>query len=228
MDLELQEVAGLLNVPETVLLKWISEGKVPSYNINGSYRFNRQEIETWVMTEKVSNDPGLEELESLKPSSGSLRYNLFRALNNGDVFTDIDADNKQSLIRQTMKRLAPLLRLDADVLYELFMDRENLVSTAVGHGFAIPHARDFLMTGHRDAVAVVFLNTPIPYGALDGQPVHTLFFLLASDDKRHLALLSKIAHLASTPSLLAQLAKKPQKTELLEIIKDWETKLLHA
>ncbi|MCE5293740.1 MAG: PTS sugar transporter subunit IIA [Chlamydiales bacterium] len=224
MDLELQEVAGLLNVPENVLLKLVTDGKVPSYNINGSFRFNRQEIETWVMTEKGPND----ELESLKPSTGSLRYNLFRALNNGDVFTDIEADNKQSLIRQTMQRLAPSLKLDADVLYELFMDRENLVSTAVGSGFAIPHARDFLMAGHRDAVAVVFLNTPINYGALDGKPVHTLFFLLASDDKRHLALLSKIAHLSSSPAMLELLAKKPQKMELLEIIKDWETQLLHA
>ncbi len=228
MDLELQEVAGLLNVPENVLLKWVSDGKVPSYNINGSYRFNRQEIETWVMTEKVSHDTGIDELENSRSINGSLRYNLFRGLNNGDVFTDIKADSKQSLIHQTMQRLAPLLRLDADVLYELFMDRENLVSTAVGHGIAIPHARDFLMTGHRDAVAIVFLDTPIPYGALDGEPVHTLFFLLASDDKRHLALLSKIAHLASTPAMLQQFAKKPQKAQMLEIIKDWETKLLHA
>jgi PTS system nitrogen regulatory IIA component len=224
MDLELQEVAELLNVPQNVLLKLVSDGKVPSYNINGSYRFNRQEIENWVMTES----PSFDDQEAQKPSSGTLRYNLFRAINNGDVYSDLEADNKESLIRKVMQRLAPTLKLDADVLYELFMDRENLVSTAVGGGIAIPHARDFLMAGHRDAVAVVFLNNPIPYGALDGQPVHTLFFLLASDDKRHLALLSKIAHLASTPELIAQIARKPQKSEFLEIIKEWETKLLHA
>lgn len=228
MDLELQEVAGLLNVPETVLLKWVSEGKVPSYNINGAYRFNRQEIEAWVMTAKVNTQSDDEEQETARPSSGSLRFNLFRALNNGDVFTDIDADTKDAVIRSTMKHLAPQLKLDNEVLYELFMDRENLVPTAVGHGFAIPHARDFLMAGHRDVVTVVFLNRPIAYGALDGQPVHTLFFLLASDDKRHLALLSKIAHLASTPSMLEKLAKKPHKSELLDVIKEWETKLLHA
>jgi len=223
MDLELQEVAGLLNVPESVLLKWVTDGKVPSYNINGAYRFNRQEIEAWVLTQTH-----LEEQETAKPSSGSLRYNLFRALNNGEVFTDIEGDSKPAVIRATMKRLAPSLKLDAEVLYELFMDRESLVPTAVGAGFAIPHARDFLMSGHRDVVAVVFLNTPIPYGALDGQPVHTLFFLLASDDKRHLALLSKIAHLAANPSMLNALTKKPQKPELLEIVKEWETKLLFA
>ena len=222
MDLELQEVAGLLNVPENVLLKWVTDGKVPSYNINGNFRFNRQEIEAWVMTEQVSE---YSQECFLEPSSGSLRYNLFRALNNGDVFSDIDATTKQAVIRTSMQRLAPMLRLDADVLYELFMDRENLVSTAVGHGFAIPHARDFLMAGHRDAVAVVFLKQPIPYEALDGKPVHTLFFLLASDDKRHLALLSKIAHLITNPLMTQQLAKKPQKQELLELVKEWETKL---
>src|SRR5262249_8678832 len=119
MDLELEEVAGLLNVPETVLLKWVSEGKVPSYNINGAYRFNRQEVEAWVMTEKVCAHDD-EEQESARPSSGSLRFNLFRALNNGDVFTDIDADSKQAAIHSTMKRLAPFLKLDADVLFELF------------------------------------------------------------------------------------------------------------
>ncbi len=219
MDLELQEVAELLNVPENVLLKLVSDGKVPSYNINGSYRFNREEIESWVMADKGGH-------EGHKPSSGALRYNLFRALNNGDVYTDLECDSKEELIRETMQRLAPGLRLDPDVLFELFMERENLMSTAVGQGFAIPHARDFLMDGHRDAVAVVFLNKPINYGALDGKPVHTLFFLLASDDKKHLALLSKIAHLTSNNKLCLQLQQKPQKTELLEIIKDWETTLL--
>lgn len=228
MDLELQEVAGLLNVSESVLLKLVTEGIVPSYNINGAYRFNRQEIEAWVLTQKKSSQHPIDDQEQQKPSSGSLRYNLFRALNNGDVFTDIDGESKPAVIRATMKRLAPSLGLDAEVLYELFMERESLVSTAVGNGIAIPHARDFLMSGHRDAVAVVFLNQSIPYGALDGQPVHTLFFLLASDDKRHLALLSKIAHLASNPAMLKQLAQKPQKAEMLEIIKEWETKLLFA
>lgn len=225
MDLELQEVAGLLNVSETALLKLVSEGKVPSYNINGSFRFNRQEIETWVMSQKGTS---ADEKEASKPSSGSLRYNLFRALNNGDVFTDIEVDNKPAVIRAGAKRLAPTLRLDAEVLFELFMDRESLVPTAVGNGIAIPHARDFLVAGHRDVVAVAFLHRPIAYGALDGQPVHTLFFLLASDDKRHLALLSKIAHLASDKSMKEALAKRPHKAELLELIKDWETKLLQA
>lgn len=225
MDLELQEVAELLNVSDSQILKWTSEGKVPAYHINGSYRFNRQEIEAWVIGQK--HLPEDEDHEGHQ-RSGLLRYNLFRALNNGDVYSDIEASSKEAVIRTAMKKIAPTLHLDAEVLSEIFIDRENLVPTAVGNGFAIPHARDFLIHGHRDMVAVVYLSEPIAYGALDGLPVHTLFFLMAPDDKKHLALLSKIAHLVSTPSMVQTLQKKPQKQELLELVKAWETKLLSA
>lgn len=228
MDLELQEVAELLGVSEAQILKWIAEGKIPSYHINNRYRFNRQEIEAWVITQKnqLTEDDLLEDDKESFQRNGLLRYNLFRAINNGDVYNDLEADNKFSAIRSTMRRLAPTLRLDTEVLTEIFMDRENLVSTAVGNGFAIPHARDFLVHGHRDMVTVVYLKQPIAYGALDGLPVHTLFFLMASDDKKHLALLSKIAHLVSTPSMVEALLQTPSKEELLDIIKTWETTLL--
>ncbi len=228
MDLELQEVADLLNVPQNLLLNWAIEGKVPTYRMKESYRFNRQEIEAWVMSQqKLIQQEEAESKAETSKRSGLQRFNLFRALNNGDVFSDIDARTKEGVIGQTMKRIAPLLSLDPDVLTEIFMDREQLASTAVGAGFAIPHARDFLLHGHRDVVVVVYLPQPIDYEALDAQPVHTLFFLLASDDKKHLGLLSKIAHLASTPVMLELLRQKPGKSELLEVVKNWETALLH-
>lgn len=227
MDLELQEVAGLLQVSESELLKWAESGKVPAYFINDRFRFNRQEIEAWVIRQEqdMHQDMHDEGKASTQKPSGSLRFNLFRALNNGDVYSDIEGSNKFEIIRNTMRRLAPQLSLDADVLTELFMDRENLMSTAVGQGFAIPHARDFLLHDHRDVVAVVFLQKPINYDALDGEAVHTLFFLLASDDKRHLGLLSKIAHLTHSRTLKERLLQKPTKSELLEIIKELESKL---
>ncbi|HSX25884.1 MAG TPA: PTS sugar transporter subunit IIA, partial [Chlamydiales bacterium] len=63
------------------------------------------------------------------------------------------------------------------------------------------------------------------YGALDNQPVHTLFFLFACDDKRHLHLLAKLAHLSSKPENLTFLQTHPSKAELLEMIKNWEANI---
>jgi len=72
---------------------------------------------------------------------------------------------------------------------------------------------------------VAFPSEPIDFGALDGEPVHSLFFLFSSQDKRHLHLLAKIAHLSSYPPALELLRSKPSKEILLSFVKDWEAKL---
>ena len=68
------------------------------------------------------------------------------------------------------------LNLDADGISQLLLDREKLQPTSLNNGIGIPHTRDFLLNAHDDIVLVAYPEKPIPYGALDGQPVHTLFF----------------------------------------------------
>ena len=124
-----------------------------------------------------------------------------------------------------MKRFAADLNLDADVLSELLLDREHLQSTGLGNGIALPHTRDYLLNTHQDLVVVAFPTKPIMYGSLDGKPVHTLFFLFACDDKRHLHLLAKIAHLSNIPETIDLLQSKPRKEVLLEYVKNWEGRI---
>ena len=114
------------------------------------------------------------------------------------------------------------------MLIELLVDRENLMPTSLNCGIGAPHTHDFLLKDHHDAVAIVFPEKPINDGALDGKPVHTLFFLFACEDKRHLHLLAKIAHLSSQPETLAILSQKPSKEALLEYIKEWESNIQQA
>ena len=97
------------------------------------------------------------------------------------------------------------------------------MSTALSHGVAVPHTREFLLTGLFDAVAVVFPKEPLEWGALDGEKVHTLFFVFACDDKRHLNLLAKIAHFSSSEENLHFLRSRPNKALLLEEIKSFES-----
>ena len=124
-----------------------------------------------------------------------------------------------------MENIARDLNLDAEVITELLLDRERLMPTALSHGIAVPHTRDSLLQESFDVVAIVFPKNPIEYGALDGKPVHTMFFLFACDDKRHLHLLAKIAHFSSKPENVAFLRRHPTKAELLEKIKQWEINL---
>jgi PTS system nitrogen regulatory IIA component len=233
MDLKIKDVADLLNVSETTIRRWLTEGKIPAYRLNHQYRFDRTEIEDWVMKKKLGHSP--EEFlvkgnpktapaaENPATQAGIRQYSLFRALHKGAVVRDVTGQTKEEVIRNTMKSIASDLGLDAEVMSELILDRENLQPTGLGHGIAIPHTRDYLLeTGH-DIVAIAFPKKPLAYGALDGKPVHTLFFLFACEDKRHLHLLSKIAHLNRLPETMALLQSKPSKETLLEYIREWES-----
>ncbi len=240
MDLKIKDVADLLNVSESTIRRWISEGKIPSYRINQHYYFSRTEIENWVILHKL--DKTTDEIspftrrkeadaspltppQKLSAKGGSKQFGLFRAIHKGTVLHHIKGKSKEEVIRITMRKVAKLLHVDADVMAELLLDRENLMPTALNNGIAVPHTRDSLLNGHHDVVVVIFLDEPLEYGALDGQPVHTLFFLFACEDKRHLHLLAKIAHLSNQPHIREFFRTQPSKEKLLAFIKEWESRI---
>lgn len=227
MDLTIQDVAKLLNVPEKTINRLLSNGKIPAYLIQSEHRFNRSEIEDWVMKagrKKIQEDFVSPEEEEAGTKLGRGQFILYRSINQGDVLNDIPGEDKETVISAAVERIAKKLELDHQGLEALLLQRERLYPTALGHGIGIPHTRDFLLGAYRDVVVVVYPEKPISYGALDGEPVHTLFFLFACEDKRHLQLLSKIAHLSSFPATREFLLKKPSKQELLTFIRGFEAK----
>lgn len=241
MDLKIKDVAELLNVSETTIRRWLVDGKIPAYRLNHQYRFSRIEIENWVMSCKLKQEAGFSpfageqiyppldepiEQEALQ-RGGMQQFSLYRAIHKGEVLANIKGSTKEEVIRSAAHVIAPGLGLDADVVAELLLDREELMPTALNNGIAVPHTRDFLLQDPFDIIVVVFPEDPIEYGALDGKPVHTLFFLFSSSDKRHLHLLAKLAHLSSHESALEYLRSKPGKEELLEYIRDWESHIRH-
>lgn len=240
MDLKIKDVAELLNVSESTIRRWIADGKIPTYRINQHYYFSRTEIENWVIshkldktTEGVSPFTRRKEADALavstQPSTsttgGNKQFSLFRAIHKGDVLYHLNGETKEEIIRATMRKTAKLLQVDGEVMTDLLLDRENLMPTALNNGIAVPHTRDSLLPRHQDAIIVVFLEKPLEYGALDGQLVHTLFFLFACEDKRHLHLLAKIAHLSNQPHVRDFLQRQPSKDNLLSFIKEWESQI---
>jgi PTS system nitrogen regulatory IIA component len=235
MDLKIKDVAELLNVSEKTIRRWLADGKIPAYRLNAQYRFNRIEIENWVMACKLRNQPefltlaaeaeverkSIEQAE--EPRGGMQRFSLYRSVHKGGVFDDISGETKEAVIKNTVERISPTLGRDPEVLTELLLYRERLMPTALNHGIGLPHSRELVCDESNDVAVIVFPQRAIPYGALDGEPVHTLFFLFASGDKSHLHLLAKIANLASTQAARDFLSSRPSKIQALEYIRNWET-----
>ncbi|MGE3954229.1 MAG: PTS sugar transporter subunit IIA [Parachlamydiales bacterium] len=222
MDLKIADVAKLLHVSEEAIERLLKEEKIPSYRIQDEVRFNRSEVEAWMMEVQVDQEGNWILGSSAEPDKGMHKFSLYRALNKGEVYDGVAGGTKEVLIRAAVAQMAPKFKLDAEGISGLLLDRERLMPTALNHGIALPHTRDFLLDSFHDVVAVVYPAKPIEYGALDGQPVHTLFFLFACSDKRHLDLLSKVAHFCNEESHRQLLLTRPNRVELLARIREWE------
>lgn len=224
MDFNLKEVMNLLNVREATIHQWIKDGKLPAYQRQGEYFFSKEEIDNCLMSHKLDED--IRDFHSNEQEcSGNLQFALYRAIHRGDVLRDIEGSSKKEVIQQATQVIAQKLDLDSDTLFNMLIEREELMSTALGSGVAVPHTRDFLLNDHYDAVFVVYPKEPLDYEALDQEKVQVMFFLLACEDKRHLHLLSKIAHLSLDAQSLAFLNLLPDKRALLSYVRDWEGQL---
>lgn len=221
MDLKKNEVAELLNVSISTIERLVNEEKLPFYKLGGEIRFNRQEIEDWMMKTHLLSG-GLPFGEASDGKNLWQQFGLYRSIHRGEVISNLDASNKEDLIARAMQSASSKLGIDAEAVTGMLLEREKLMPTALGGGVAVPHTREFLLRGLHDAVIVVYPERPMEWGSLDGSPVHTLFFLFACDDRRHLNLLAKIAHLSSSHEVLHFLERKPEKRELLEFVKNWE------
>ncbi|SCA58960.1 hypothetical protein AB751O23_BN_00030 [Chlamydiales bacterium SCGC AB-751-O23] len=227
MDLGFNDVIELLNVSREKLETWIKEGKIPAYRVQDQYFFSREVIDNWLVQHNLEREP-FDWNTGEKENNGSLQFALFRAIHKGEVLHEVSATNKEDLIKAATKEIARKVDVEEEMLADLLIERERLMSTALGNGVAVPHTRDFLLSEHQDAVFIVFPKDPIDYASLDHKKVDVLFFLLACEDKRHLHLLSKIAHLSLVSESLDFFKSKPTKHEILKFVRNWEGQIKGA
>lgn len=109
-----------------------------------------------------------------------------------DVMVDVDASCKRDALNRMASHAADSLKLDRTSLLERLMEREQLGTTAIGHGIAIPHAK--VEVGKLWGM-LTRLSHPVDFDALDDKPVDLLFLLLAPAEAtaEHLKALSRIA-----------------------------------
>ena len=99
--------------------------------------------------------------------------------------------------------------------------REDLGSTALGAGVAIPHGR---VKGLKEPVAALIrLSNPIEFAAPDGAPVSILIFLLVPEKatQQHLEILSSIAQLLSDPEARDKITHENDPEKVCQLLQQW-------
>ena len=138
----------------------------------------------------------------------------------------VDPEVESTALRKLIQSVPLSLSLNKEELFNALLSREEMMSTAIGNGIAIPHVRLFdSMSLQEDIVVVAYLFEPVDWNAPDGLPVHTLFLVLATDETRHLQILAEIAQLASDEDFVEFLRTMPAKEALIERIQQLEEKV---
>ncbi len=147
---------------------------------------------------------------------------LAKLLNPDQIILEMEAVQHWPAIVELVRHLAASGQLPADQhaeMLEAFRAREELVSTGIGSGVAIPHA----FSDHLEEVIGVFGRSVvgIDFQALDDKPVHfiILFIVPRKDYHLHLRTLAAIAKVFTNPEILRRLGEAGNVDEIVTIFK---------
>lgn len=216
MQLSVKVAAGLLNVSEKTIYRWIKQGVIPAYRINEHVRFNRAELLEWATSRRIQISPEIfQEQEPAKV----LLPSLSEALKIGGVAYRVGGTDKPSVLRAVVDILNLPEEVDREFLYQVLLARETLGSTGIGDGIAIPHVRNpVVLHVSRPTMTLCFLEHPVDYLAIDGQPVNTLFTLISPTVRAHLHLLSRLSFALQDKEFKAALKRQASREELMELL----------
>ena len=195
--LTIEEVANYLRVSDRTVYDWAQRGEIPAGKIGTVWRFKKSEVEKWV------ND-------RLSSSGKRIKDDVVQVKN-------ILAPNRVIFISQTSRHdalielantlsSAPQVKRSDELVSEI-LKREELMSTAIGRGIAIPHVRLSSVTDLVMAVGVC--KTPVTdFQPIDDMPV-SLLFMIAAAYNQHSYYLQTLSYFS------AKLKKKELRDSLL-------------
>ncbi len=150
-------------------------------------------------------------------------------LNEKVIVTNLPGTTKNEILNAMIELAAKSDRVtDKERMRSAILEREKIMSTGVGSGFAIPH-------GKTDAVqdivaAFAITEQPIDYQSLDDQPVRIVFLLVGKDNSvgPHIKLLSRISRLMNKEEFRKKLLEAKSPSEIMQIFRQEESVYFEA
>jgi len=135
-----------------------------------------------------------------------------------DTVVDLSVHSKSALLHDLAHRAALVLKVDDDVVFGALLKREELGSTGMGNGVAIPHVR--LEQVKKPFGILARLKDAIDFDAIDGEPVDLVCLLLLSkeNEQAQLNTLAAVARRLRRPEVLEDLRRAPNRVVFYNIM----------
>ncbi|MDR0730787.1 MAG: PTS sugar transporter subunit IIA [Treponema sp.] len=164
--LTIEEVANYLRVSDRTVYEWAQRGEIPAGKIGTVWRFKKPEIERWVNDRLLNKHPS-----ATVPVAHIL---------SPDRIVFLNFSSKRDMLAALCDNLAAAPQIkNSEELFTEIMKRDELMSTAIGRGIAIPHVR---LSSVTDLVAAVGVSgTDIAdFQTLDDEPVRLVIMIAAA------------------------------------------------
>jgi PTS system nitrogen regulatory IIA component len=227
-----QEVADYLRRDARDVERLAERGKLPARKVGGQWRFSRTEVNHWLEgeLEGLSEQElvAVEKAVSKRSTAGQNAPLVAELLRREAAQVPLAARTRGSVLKalvalaeQTGEVYDPTSILDA------VRQREDLLSTALPGGVAIPHPRRPLPAALGDSI-VAYGRTAsgIPFGGPHGSLTDVFFLVCCRDDRTHLHVLARLSRLFGREGFLGELRLAPDAASSLNVIREAELALL--
>ena len=225
----LEELASYLQRDLREVTKMASRGYLPGHKVGGQWRFARAEINHWIETQMHAyTEQQLTALETGGDRSADQEPLIGTLLSEASVAVPLAASTRSSVLRELVRLAEQSWQVyDPDAVLEAIKQREELGSTALASGVAIPHPRRPLPKALGDAV-IAYGRTAsgIPFGAPDRELTDIFFLVCCRDDRTHLRVLARLSRLMLRPAFVDELRATETAAETWQLINAVEAELL--
>jgi PTS system nitrogen regulatory IIA component len=194
-NMTLDELAAHIGIDAREVRRWADAGRLPGQMIGGAWRFNQAALLDWLQQEIHNLDERhVRDLE--RAMADGRGDDVVSALIPVDgIELSLPARSKSSVLRELVRVAEQTgLLYDRDGLVAALEEREQLGSTALPGGLAIPHPRRPMPYATAEPlVCVARVPAGIPFGAPDGRLTDLFVLVCTHDERHHLQVLARIA-----------------------------------
>jgi PTS system nitrogen regulatory IIA component len=220
-QMDIDQLAHYLQRDAREVRKMASRGYLPGHKVAGEWRFARAEIDHWIETQMHAyTEQELAALENRGRAEADQEVLVSALLAPESVAVPLPASTKASVLRELVKLAEQSGQVyDSDAILQAIRTREELCTTALESGVAIPHPRRALPAALGEPV-IAFGRTAsgIPFGAPHGGLTDLFFLVCCRDDRTHLQVLARLSRLLLRPGFTDELRAAETAGEAWELI----------
>jgi PTS system nitrogen regulatory IIA component len=226
--MDLEELADYLQRDARELNKLASRGHLPGHKVSGRWRFARAEINHWLETQLPEyTEEQLSKLDSKDQDQQEPEPLICNYLAEASVAVPMMATTRASALRELVRLVQQSWQVyDPDAILKAVEDREEMGSTGLDTGVALPHPHRPLPAAVAESV-IAYGRTAsgIPFGGAGGGLTDIFFLFCCQDETTHMRILARLSRLLLRPGFMDDLRMAQNPTDTWQLIQAAEKEL---